>query len=46
MKPLEVIVIGAGMGGLSCALALQRQGHSVRVFERTAELRPIGAAIS
>ncbi|MGI4983576.1 MAG: FAD-dependent urate hydroxylase HpxO [Janthinobacterium lividum] len=46
MKPLDVIVIGAGMGGLSCALALQRQGHSVRVFERTAELRPIGAAIS
>lgn len=46
MKPLDVIVIGAGMGGLSCALALQRHGHSVRVYERTAELRPIGAAIS
>lgn len=43
---LDVIVAGAGMGGLTTAIALQRQGHRVRLIERTQQLRPIGAAIS
>ncbi|MFG6667667.1 FAD-dependent urate hydroxylase HpxO [Halomonas sp. HNIBRBA4712] len=43
---LEIVVIGAGMGGLSAALAFQRQGHRVRVFERVEVMRPVGAAIS
>lgn len=30
----QVIVIGAGVVGLSAALAVQRQGHSVRVMDR------------
>lgn len=43
---LKVLVIGAGMGGLSAALALQQQGHRVTVMERVEEMRPVGAAIS
>ncbi|WP_447554346.1 FAD-dependent urate hydroxylase HpxO [Vreelandella sp. EE22] len=43
---LDIVVIGAGMGGLSAALAFQRQGHHVRVFERVDVIRPVGAAIS
>ncbi|MCK2047208.1 FAD-dependent urate hydroxylase HpxO [Chromohalobacter moromii] len=45
-SPLHVLVVGAGMGGLSAALAFQHQGHHVTVVERVNEIRPIGAAIS
>ncbi len=34
MKTRRVIVIGAGMGGLSAALKLSRQGFDVTVLER------------
>ncbi|MDH4572077.1 FAD-dependent urate hydroxylase HpxO [Salinicola acroporae] len=43
---LNVLVIGAGMGGLTAALALQQSGHRVEVVDRVSELRPVGAAIS
>lgn len=46
MKPLNIIIAGAGMGGLCAAIALRRAGHQVRVYERAPELAPIGAAIS
>ena len=29
--PLKVIVVGAGLGGLSAALSLRRKGHQVNV---------------
>lgn len=43
---LRVLIIGAGIGGLSAALAFQRLGHAVQVVERVKEIRPVGAAIS
>lgn len=43
---LNVLVIGAGMGGLSAALAFQQHGHRVTVMERVEDIRPVGAAIS
>lgn len=46
MAALNLLVIGAGMGGLTAALALQQAGHRVSVVDRVAELRPVGAAIS
>jgi FAD-dependent urate hydroxylase len=45
-KTLDIVIAGAGMGGLSSALALLRQGHRVRIIERARALRPVGAAIS
>ena len=40
-----VIIAGAGIGGLSAALALERSGFRVVVFEEAAELADIGAGI-
>jgi salicylate hydroxylase len=42
----EVAVIGAGIGGLAAAIALQRAGLRPRVFEQAAQLTEIGAGIS
>lgn len=43
---MKVIIIGAGMGGLSAAIALKRIGYDVHVYEQVVEIRPVGAAIS
>lgn len=43
---MKVIVIGAGMGGLSAAIALRNNGHDVEVYEKVTQIRPVGAAIS
>lgn len=46
MNGLRVTIVGAGIGGLSAALALHRFGHHPRVLEQTRQLRPVGAGIS
>ncbi|MBW4538820.1 MAG: FAD-dependent urate hydroxylase HpxO [Myxacorys chilensis ATA2-1-KO14] len=46
MENLKVIIIGAGMGGLTAGIALQQAGYSVEIYDRVKELRPAGAAIS
>jgi 2-polyprenyl-6-methoxyphenol hydroxylase-like FAD-dependent oxidoreductase len=43
---VTVLIIGAGIGGLTTAIALIRAGIAVEVFERTATLGEIGAGIS
>lgn len=30
-KPLEVVIVGAGIGGLATAIGLRRAGHNVSV---------------
>jgi salicylate hydroxylase len=41
----QVIVIGAGIGGLAAALALARQGVKTRIIERAGEIREVGAGV-
>ncbi|MGF1429959.1 FAD-dependent monooxygenase [Kitasatospora sp. LaBMicrA B282] len=40
------LVIGAGIGGLTAALALYRRGWRVTVHERAAALDPVGSGLS
>ena len=40
-----VLIVGGGLGGLTAALALGRQGRQVRVLEQTPELGAIGYGI-
>ena len=42
----EAIIIGAGIGGLAAALALQKSGVDVRVYEQAPVLGEVGAGIS
>lgn len=46
MNAKLITIIGAGIGGLTAALALQRRGFKVQVFERSKEIREIGAGIT
>ena len=41
----DVIVVGGGIGGLSAAFALTRQGLRVRVLERARQFGEVGAGI-
>ena len=43
---LRAIVVGAGIGGLSAAIALRRDGHDVVAIERAPRLDPVGAGIT
>jgi 5-methylphenazine-1-carboxylate 1-monooxygenase len=43
---VDVIVIGAGIGGLTFGLALQRAGISCRIFEAAPAITPVGVGIN
>lgn len=40
-----ISIIGGGIGGLTTALALQKRGLNVTVYEASAEIKPVGAGI-
>lgn len=41
----NVLIAGAGLAGLTTALALMQRGHRVRVFEQATALREVGAGV-
>ncbi|OCB40409.1 2-polyprenyl-6-methoxyphenol hydroxylase [Mycobacterium malmoense] len=45
-RSLRVLVVGAGVGGISVARGLLRDGHDVTVFERRPEVRAPGGAVT
>ncbi|MDX2221897.1 MAG: FAD-dependent monooxygenase [Rhodospirillaceae bacterium] len=46
MKNAHVIIVGAGIGGLTAALALQRAGLKVSVYEQAPQLGEVGAGLT
>lgn len=46
MTPLRIVVIGAGVGGISVARGLLRDGHDVTVYEQRPDTRPGGGAVT
>ena len=46
MEKGEILVVGAGVGGLTLALALHAVGMRARVFEAAPELRELGVGIN
>jgi salicylate hydroxylase len=45
-SPGSAMIVGAGLGGLTVALALLRSGWRVRVFEQAPQLGEVGAGIT
>ncbi|KLO16029.1 FAD/NAD-binding domain-containing protein [Schizopora paradoxa] len=43
--PLNVIIIGCGLGGLATAYALGKAGHRVRIIESAPKIGEVGAGI-
>ncbi|CAI6331439.1 unnamed protein product [Periconia digitata] len=42
---LDVLIIGAGLGGLGAAISILLQGHNVHIFEAASEIGEVGAGI-
>ena len=43
--PLDIIIVGSGLAGLTTALCLSSKGHGVTVLERSSQLQRGGADI-
>lgn len=41
----SAVIVGGGIGGLACAIALRRAGLAVQVVERAKRLREVGAGL-
>src|SRR4051794_6402776 len=42
----EIIIVGAGIGGLTLGLALHQAGIPCRIFESASEIKPVGVGIN
>jgi FAD-dependent urate hydroxylase len=45
-EPLRILVVGAGVGGISIARGLLRDGHDVTVFDQRPDAQPGGGAVT
>ena len=45
-RPAKVIIVGAGVGGLTLALMLHQRGIGAVVYEQASSIQPVGAGIN
>src|SRR5256885_5830083 len=43
---MDVVIVGAGIGGLTLGLRLQQAGIACRIYEAAPEIKPLGVGIS
>jgi len=41
----QIIIVGAGLGGLGAAIALSLAGHDVEVFESASEIGEVSSSL-
>ncbi len=41
----RIAIIGAGLGGLACAIALHKKGYNVQVYEKAQDFHPVGGGL-
>jgi salicylate hydroxylase len=44
--PLNVIIVGAGLGGLAAAIALARNKHNVTIYEQAERIAEVHSVIT
>jgi len=42
---MKIDIIGAGIGGLTMAIALEKKGFTPTIYEQTEQIKPVGAGI-
>ena len=42
---MNIDIIGAGIGGLTTAIALEQKGINTTIFEQAKKIKPVGAGI-
>jgi 2-polyprenyl-6-methoxyphenol hydroxylase-like FAD-dependent oxidoreductase len=45
-KEMKISIIGGGIGGLTTAIALQKEGFEVQVYEKAPKIMSVGAGLS
>ena len=43
-SPFKVVIVGAGLGGLSCAIACRREGLDVLILEKAPAITAVGGS--
>lgn len=43
LESLDIIIVGAGLGGLAASIECARSGHNVTVLESASELAEVGS---
>lgn len=41
-KRPKVLIVGAGIGGLTLGILLQKAGYNFQIFEKATEIKPLG----